>query len=191
MLTFLQSIFVYSDLKMKTHMKKYFFLLFPVALFSFSLSEFKPVDENNSVTFAIKNFGITTNGEFKGLKGSIKWDVANPPNSFFDVNVDVNTINTGIGMRDNDLKEAKWFDASKYSTINFKSTNVTATNVTGNLTIKGITKEVSFPYSATPAASGYRFEGTFRLNRRDFKVGGGSFSLSDNVAVTLKVYATQ
>src|SRR6476620_762633 len=146
---------------MKTYMKKYFLLLLPVALFSFSLSEFKPVDKTNSVTFIIKNFGITTKGEFKGLKGNIKWDAANPSNSFFDVNVDVNTINTAIGMRDNDLKESKCVESSKYSTINFKSTNVTATNVAGNLTMKGITKQVSFPYSVTTVTSGYLFEGTF------------------------------
>ena len=172
-------------------MKKYLLLLVPVVLFSFSLSEFRPVDKTDSVTFTIKNFGISTKGEFQGLKGSIKWDAANPSNSSFDVNVDVNTINTGIDMRDKDLKEAKWFDVSKYPTINFKSTSVTATNVTGNLTIKGVTKQISFPFSVTPVASGYRFEGAFPLNRRDFGVGGGSFSLSDNVQVMLKVYAEQ
>jgi polyisoprenoid-binding protein YceI len=172
-------------------MKKYLLLLMPIVLFSFSLSEFRPVDKTDSVTFTIKNFGISTKGEFQGLNGSIKWDAANPSNSSFDVNVDVNTINTAIEMRDKDLKEAKWFDISKYSTINFKSTSVTTTNVTGNLTIKGVTKQISFPFSVTSAASGYRFEGTFPLNRRDFGVGGNSFSLSDNVQVMLNVYAEQ
>jgi polyisoprenoid-binding protein YceI len=172
-------------------MKKYLLLLLPLTLFSFSLSEFKPVDKTNSVTFDIKNFGINTKGEFKGLKGSIKWDAENPSNSSFDVNVDVNTINTGISLRDNDLKEAKWFDVSKYPIINFKSTSVTATNVTGNLTIKGITKQVSFPFTVTSVPSGFLFEGTFPLNRKNFEVGGSSFSLSDNVQVLLKVYAEQ
>jgi len=172
-------------------MKKYFLLLVSVILFSFSSIEFKPVDKTDSVTFSIKNFGINTRGEFKGLNGSIIWDAANPSNSSFDVSIDVNTINTGIGMRDKDLKQATWFDASKFSTINFKSTDVTATNITGNLTIKGVTKQISFPFTVTPSTSGYIFEGTFSLNRRDFGVGGGSFSLSDNVQVMLKVYAQQ
>jgi len=170
-------------------MKKYFLLLVPIILFSFSSIEFKPVDKSDSVTFNIKNFGINTKGEFKGLNGSIKWDAANPSNSSFDVSIDVNTINTGIGMRDKDLKQTAWLDASKFSTINFKSTNVTETNVTGDLTIKGVTKEISFPFTVTPSTSGYIFEGAFSLNRRDFGVGGGSFSLSDNVQVMLKVYA--
>ena len=172
-------------------MKKYLLLLLPVVLFAFSIPEFRPVDKTDSVTFAIKNFGINTKGEFQGLKGSIKWDAANPSSSSFDVSVDVNTINTAIDLRDQDLKEEKWFDASKYPTINFKSTNVTATNVTGDLTIKGVTKQVSFPFTVTSVASGYRFEGSFPLNRRDFGVGGSSFTLSDNVQVMLKIYAEQ
>lgn len=172
-------------------MKKYLLLLLPLLLFSFVSTEFRPVDKTDSVTFNIKNFGINTKGEFQGLNGSITWDAANPANSSFDVSVAVNTINTGIAMRDKDLKEATWFDASKFPTINFKSTNVTATNVTGNLTIKGITKQISFPFTVTPDASGYVFEGSFPLNRRDFGVGGSSFSLSDNVEVKLKVYAEQ
>jgi polyisoprenoid-binding protein YceI len=172
-------------------MKKYLLLLVPVALFSFSLAIFKPVDKSDSVTFKINNFGIGTKGEFTGLNGTIEWDAENPSNSSFDVSVDVNTINTGIGMRDKDLKQAAWFDASKYPVINFKSTNVTASTVTGNLTIKGVSKQISFPFKVTPESSGYVFEGTFPLNRRDFGVGGGSFSLSDNVDVTLKVFAQQ
>src|SRR5215831_2777621 len=126
-------------------MKKYFLLLLPLVLFSFSTKEFRPVDKNDSVTFTINNFGIGTKGEFKGLDGSINWDAENPSNSSFDVSIAVNTINTGIGMRDKDLKEATWFDAEKFPTINFKSTVVTATNVTGNLTIKGVTKQITFP----------------------------------------------
>src|SRR5690349_23105303 len=162
-------------------MKKYFFLLLPLILLSFTSIEFKPVDKTDSVIFTIKKFGINTRGEFKGLNGSIKWDADDPSNSVFDVSVAVNTINTGIGMRDKDLKEATWFDASKFPTINFKSTNITATNVTGNLTIKGTTKQISFPFTVTATTAGYVFEGRFPLNRRDFGVGGSSFSLSDNV----------
>ena len=172
-------------------MKKYLLLLVPVFLFSFSLIEFKPVDKNDSVTFAIKNFGISTKGEFKGLKGSIKWDAANPPSSSFDVSVDVNTINTGIDMRDKDLKKETWFNTAKFGTINFKSTNVTASTVTGDLTIKGVTKQITFPFTVTPTSTGYVFEGNFSLNRRDFAVGENSITLSDNVTVSLKVNAIQ
>jgi polyisoprenoid-binding protein YceI len=170
-------------------MKKYILALVPALLMAFVLIDLKPVDADNSVTFIIKNFGVNTKGEFKGLKGTIKWDAANPANSSFNVSVDVNTINTGIDLRDNDLKKETYFNAEKYPTINFVSTTVNGDNVTGNLTIKGVTKEISIPFAVTPAGSGYLFEGKFSLNRKDFGVGGGSFVLSDHVDVTLKVQA--
>src|SRR5689334_7577370 len=110
----------------KVFMRKHL-LLFAFAsalLISFTVLDLKPVDTDGSVTFTTKNFGVNTKGEFKGLKGTIRWDSANLANSSFNVSVDVNTINTGIDMRDNDLKKETYFNAEKYPTINFVSTVV-------------------------------------------------------------------
>jgi len=170
-------------------MKKHLFVFALTLLMSFTAADLKPVDADGSVTFTIKNFGVNTTGEFKGLKGTIKWDAQNPANSSFDVSVDVNTINTGIDIRDNDLKKETYFNAEKFPTINFVSTAVSANSVTGNLTIKGVTKEINLPFTATPRGNGYLFEGKFSINRKDFGVGGGSFVLSDHVDVELKVQA--
>ncbi len=170
-------------------MKKYLLSLCLVFLMAFSVIELKPVDADGSVTFTIKNFGINTKGEFKGLKGTINWDAANPANSSFNVSVDVNTINTGIELRDNDLKKESYFNATKYPTINFISTAVSSGSVTGNLTIKGVTKQITIPFTATSSENGYLFEGNFSINRKDFGVGGGSFALSGHVDVALKVRA--
>jgi len=171
-------------------MHRFFTLLLPAfVIMSFTVVNLKPVDAENAVTFTIKNFGINTNGEIRGLKGSIKWDAANPSASSFNVTADVATISTGIEMRDNHLKKEEYFDAEKYPTISFVSTAVTAGNVTGNLTIKGVTKNISFPFTATASNGGFIFEGEFMINRKDFGVGSSSMSLSNNVTVHLKVQA--
>jgi polyisoprenoid-binding protein YceI len=171
-------------------MRNFFTLIIAsVVVMSFTSSDLKPVDASEAVTFAIKNFGINTNGEFKGLKGTIKWDPSNPSASVFNVTVDANTINTDIDMRDSHLRKEEYFNTEKYPTINFVSTAVTANNVTGNLTIKGVTKQISFPFTVKPSAGGYLFEGSFEINRRDFGVGGGSVSLSNSATVNLKVQA--
>lgn len=169
-------------------MKKFAaFLVISIALVSFAVKEMKPADQDGSVTFTIKNFGINTGGELKGLKGAVKWDAGNPSASSFNVSVDVNTISTGISARDSHLRQVEYFDAEKYPTISFTSTTVTANNVTGNLTIKGVTKPVSFPFTVKPSGSGYLFEGKFSISRKDFGVGGGSMVLSNEVNVSLKV----
>lgn len=171
-------------------MRRFFILFLPAFIvMSFVSGDLKPVDSNEAVTFTIKNFGINTSGGIKGLKGVIKWDAANPATSVFNVTVDATTINTGIEMRDNHLKKDEYFDVEKYPVISFVSTAVTASNVTGSLTIKGVTRQVSFPFTVKPSGGGYLFEGSFTINRKDFGVGSGSVSLSNSVTVNLKVQA--
>ncbi len=157
------------------------------ALFAFTTVNLSPVDSEDAVTFVIKNFGINTKGSINGLKGSVKWDASNPAASQINATVNVNTLNTNIEMRDKELKEATYFNYDKFKTISFASTAVTATSVTGNLTIKGVTKSITFPIAVTPSGKGYLFEGTFTINRLDYGVGAGSMVLSDKVDVTLKV----
>jgi len=158
---------------------------------------FSVTDSGSAIEFKIKNFGITVDGSFKGLKGNIIFDTKNTATAIFNLSVDAATVNTGINSRDNHLRKEDYFDVTKFPVISFGSVRVTSTgkegqfNVNGNITIKGVTKQISFPFTVTPSTSGYIFEGTFSLNRRDFGVGGGSFSLSDNVQVMLKVYAQQ
>lgn len=161
--------------------------LFPVI----ASVELKPADPESKVSFVIKNFGINVDGEIKGLTGHIKWDESNPSAASFNVNADVRTINTGIDMRDTHLKKEEYFNAGQYPVINFTSTSVTASTVSGNLTIKGVTKPVSFPYTVSKPIKGpgFIFEGSFSLNRKDFDIGSSSFSLSNDVTVNLKVKA--
>jgi polyisoprenoid-binding protein YceI len=156
---------------------------------------FMPIDEGSKVKFVIKNFGINTEGTLQGLSGTVNFDPEKLERSFFDVSVDVKTVNTDIESRDNHLRKPEYFDVEKFPKILFKSTKITKTNkpeylfVFGQLTIKGITKEVKFPFSYQAKNGGYLFEGEFTINRLDFGVGGQSFSLSDELTVSLSVFA--
>lgn len=170
-------------------------ILLATAFFSTPAQKFRPLDNQSDVNFTIKNFGLNTNGSFTGLKGSIEFDPSNLASSFFNVSIDVNTINTGIDMRDSHLKKEEYFDATKYPTINFVSTNVTGNEngytVTGKLTIKGVTKLISFPFTAENQNGVIVFKGNFNINRKDFGVGGSSAVLSSSVNVNLKVLAAK
>lgn len=167
-----------------------------ITLLSFSLisnAQQKPVDEKSEVNFTIKNFGLNTAGTLKGLKGSIKFDNSNPSASAFDVSVDVSTINTGIDNRDSHLKKEEYFDAEKYPAITFASNSIKKDDkgysVSGNLTIKGVTKNISFPFKAENKDGGILLTGEFTINRKDFNVGGSSAVLGNSVNVSLKVFA--
>ena len=162
---------------------------------SIHAQRYSPSDSGSAVKFKIKNLGVTITGSFHGLTGNINFDAANPGSSTIEATIDVSTINTGIDMRDEHLRKEEYFDAKNYPRIKFVSTKISSSNkpgsfkVVGNLTIKNVTKEISFPFTATAAGAGYLFSGEFRINRRDYKVGGNSFTMSDNLIVQLSVLA--
>ena len=151
-----------------------------------------PVNEGSKVAFKIKNFGFNVGGSFSGLKGSIEFDPVKPASASFDISIDANTVNTDNDSRDNHLREATYFDVKNYPLIHFVSTRVKASDkkggflISGRLTIKKETKDISFPFTATESNGAYIFDGEFKISRRDFGVGGSS-TLSDNVGVSLHI----
>jgi len=156
---------------------------------------YTPTDAGSKVRFVIKNFGINTGGTFEGLAGSIIFDPANLAGASFNVSVDAKSVDTDVEARDNHLRKEEYFDVEKYPKLSFRSTKITTTNKEGYLfmfgviTIKNISKEFSFPFKQTSKDGGILFEGEFKLNRRDFGVGGKSFSMSDELNVELSIFA--
>lgn len=155
-------------------------------------AQFKPVDQGSSLQFSVANFGFDVPGSFTGLKGSIAFNPQELAASSFDVTVEANTVNTNNAMRDAHLKEKDYFDVKNYPEIHFVSTKIVSKGsaylVTGKLTIKKQTKEISFPFTATPASDGYLFKGAFKINRKDFDVGGTS-TISNSLEVLLTIMA--
>jgi len=168
--------------------------LFFILLYSIVQAQvYVPDDAKSKVNFKIKNFGSSVEGSFKGLKGTLNFDASNLSNALFDVTINSATIDTGISMRDNHLRKRDYFDVTDFPTIRFVSSNVAKTGklneavVSGKLTIKNTTKEISFPFRYNETNSVLHFTGEFKINRRDFNVGGSSFSLSDELIVLLDV----
>ena len=179
-------------------MKKIISALFLFIVFTSVIhaQTYNPVDVQSEVKFSIKNFGISTAGSFKGLKGTINFSAAKPETSSFNVSIDANTINTGVDMRDEHLRKESYFSTTKYPVISIVSTKVQA--VTGQdgsfiifarLTMKGKTKDISIPFKAVTEKDSMLFTGNFSINRKDFNVGGGTAVMGSNVDISLKVFA--
>jgi polyisoprenoid-binding protein YceI len=174
-------------------MNKILFLLLLLGPITGKAQQLTPRDAGSSVKFSIKNFGLNVTGSFKNMQGKINFNPANTAASSFEINVDATTVNTGNESRDKHLKKKDYFDVDTYSKLFFLSTKVSAVNgnyiIEGILTIKGVAKKISFSFTATPQQKGYLFTGQFKLNRRDFGVGGSSWVLSDDLTVQLNVLA--
>ncbi len=166
------------------------FLLLKITVFSQS---YLPVEKGTEIAFNIKNFGFTVDGNLTGIKGNIQFNPLKLGNARFEMSIDAASINTDNKTRDRHLKNKDYFYTEKYPAIYLTSTSITLSNndgfyvFEGELYIRGISKQVKFEFSAKPAISGYLFHGEFKLNRSDFRVGGNSITLSDQVHVSLNV----
>jgi len=173
-------------------MKNTLFLSLFWMMAGFASAQYKPDDAGSSVQFKIRNLGFNVNGSFNGLGGNIRFNPDSLTTSNFDVSVDANSINTDNNMRDNHLRNDSYFDVKNYPRIHFLSTKITTSNkketlfVFGKLTIKNQTKDISFPFSETPSGDGYLFSGKFKINRKDFGIGGSS-TISDDLEVSLNI----
>ncbi|HXB43227.1 MAG TPA: YceI family protein [Puia sp.] len=177
-------------------MKRCILLLITLAAGKLAMTQYKPAENGSSVQFTIRNFGISTGGSFRGLQGDIIFDINDLAKASLSVSIDANTVNTGNDTRDNHLRQDSYFDVKNYPRISFVSTKVSTSDKTGvllifgKLTIKNQTKDISFPFTATPNGNGYLFKGTFNINRKDFGVGGTS-TISNNLEVQLAVLSTK
>jgi polyisoprenoid-binding protein YceI len=160
------------------------------------MAQYKPVNKKSTVQFTIGNFGFDVKGSFTGIQGLINFDAANPANGNMDITVDAGTINTDNSRRDKHLKDESYFDVKNYPNIHFVSAKITTFAKTGNyivfgkLTIKGKSKDISIPFSVTPVNDEFLFKGTFKINRKDFGVGGTS-TISNELEVTLNIQAAK
>ncbi len=156
-----------------------------------------PADDGSNVQFRVVNHlfvSSTVNGYFKGLKGTIVFDPNNLATASMDVTVAISTISTGIGLRDKDLKKEDYFNASKFPVIRMRSVSVVKSTKAGTyilnaaLTIKGVTKNISFPFTAVVSDKGCLFKANFSLDRTSFGVGDTK-KIDNKVTVLLQVFA--
>ncbi len=137
--------------------------------------------KHSDTTFAVRHLVISTvRGHFGTTTGTIRLDDKDLAQSSVEATVDVTTIDTRVPDRDAHLKSPDFFDAAKYPTMTFRSTQVRKAGpdrlkVTGDLTIKGTTKPVTFDVTYSPKAvhgpSGEErrgFTATTKINRKDF-----------------------
>src|SRR5579859_1211659 len=175
-------------------MKNTVLLFVSIILTQFAVAQYKPVNEGSSIEFNVKHFGLKTSGSFSGLQGKISFDKNSLNDAKFDVSIDASSIQTGVDMRDNHLRGEGYFEVTKYPRIHFVSTKITSNGksdeflISGQITIRNHSKDISFPFTATQTSGGYLFRGSFSLSRKDFEVGSSGV-ISDNVNVILSISA--
>lgn len=155
---------------------------------------------HTSVIFGVSHMGYSyTYGRFNKVNGSYVLDRANPGGSKFALNISVDSIDTNDAKRDVHLKSPDFFNASQFPVISFDSTKVaveksdkgTFYNVTGNLTMHGVTKEITLPLKMLGEGKGMQGEyrtGFYldtRLKRSEWGMANMVPAIGDEIAITI------
>jgi len=161
---------------------------------------------HSSAQFSVRHMAISTvRGAFSKVTGSVVFDDKDVSKSTVEVTIDANSVDTRVPDRDNDLRSEKFFDVVHYPSITFKSKRVEHAapgklKVTGDLTIRGTTKEVVLdvegptapmkdPWGNTRNAA----TATTKINRQDFGVkwnatlDNGGVVVGDDVSIIIDV----
>jgi polyisoprenoid-binding protein YceI len=168
------------------------------------------VDKNHSeAKFEIRHLMSKVSGKFDEFSATVTGDPATTTDATVQFAMKTASVNTGNGDRDKHLRTPDFFDAEKFPEITFKSTSIKATpkknvyDVTGDLTMRGVTKRVTLPvellgFGKDPwgnTRAGFTIKTT--LNRKDYGINWnkaldeGGYLLSDDVDVTINLEAVK
>ena len=159
------------------------------------------------IGFKVKHMGlIEVPGFFRDFTGEVSFDSTDVTKSSVNFKAMVTSVDTGVTGRDNHLRRADFFEVEKYPELTFKSTKVEKKGkgwmVTGDLTMKGVTKSVAIPFEIAGWLPGGErsgpkmgIVGEAMINRKDFGVNygntlpGGVAQIGDEVKVLLQIEA--
>lgn len=162
---------------------------------------------HSGVGFTIRHFVTNVPGRFKDFDGAIKYDPQNPAASSVQFTVKAESIDTANADRDRHLRSPDFFNVEKNPNWTFTSTKVVAKDkdtldVTGDLTINGVTKSVTVPVDylgtvKTPNGEKAGFETSFTINRKDYGIvwnrvlDAGGTVLGEDVKVNIAIEANR
>jgi polyisoprenoid-binding protein YceI len=165
---------------------------------------------HSAAHFSVRHLMISNvRGEFTKLSGSALINPADPSKSSVEITIEAASINTREPQRDEHLRSPDFLDVAKYPTLTFRSKRVESIGpedfkLTGDLTLRGVTKEVSFDVEGPTAAvkdpwGNIRagIEASAKINRKDFGVAfhalteAGGLVVGDEVKITVEAELVQ
>lgn len=157
------------------------------------------------IGFRVKHMGlIEVPGYFRDFTGTVNYDAQDIKKSSVEFSAKIASVDTGVAPRNAHLQKAEFFDAEKFPEMKFKSTKIEKKGnqwmMTGDLTIRDVTKSVTFPFEVVGFLNSERgtrmgITADTTINRRDYgvnydsKLPNGTPSVSDEIKVNLQIEA--
>ncbi|MGH9677898.1 MAG: YceI family protein [Candidatus Acidiferrum sp.] len=163
---------------------------------SIRADDFSVDDAHQAFAFKISHLGLSwTHGRFGDVSGTFTIDASDPSKSAFNLTIKTESVDTGNKKRDDHLRSPDFFNVKQYPVITFKSTSVKRAaeglEVTGDLTMHGVTKSITFPLKGGRTAqfppgihrTGYSTE--LVLKRGEFGIKTFAGPVGDDVYVSI------
>lgn len=151
-------------------------------------TEYTQVDTAASrVQFTFKEMGVGIDGSFHKFAVSVRFDPKKITAASASVDLDMASVDAGSDEANDEVVAKAWFDAKTYPQAHFVSESVTALGgnryqVSGKLTIKGHTRQVSAPFTVQAQGNTAAVDGSFVIHRADFSIGEGIWADFGTVA---------
>lgn len=141
----------------------------------------------SEVAFVSRQMGVPVQGKFERFGGKVDVDPARPEGGKVSFTVDLSSVEIGTADAVAELKKADWFDVAKFPSATFRSTRIQAlaagkVDVTGMLTIKGISHEIHVPMTLVRQGELLKVGGEFTIRRLDYRIGAGEWGDTSLVA---------
>ena len=171
--------------------------------------EYKIDPAHSAIVFAIRHYEISlVRGRFKNFSGTIHYDDADVSKSSVEFAAKIESIDTGVDARNAHLRTGDFFDAAKYPEMTFKSTRVERSAqdqyvLHGDFTLKGVTKQISLPFTMTGAIKDAQGNTRFgiaaqtKIDRRDYGItwgkpmANGGLDVGNEVMIDLQLEAVK
>jgi len=166
---------------------------------SVAFAQQKLVPAQSEIVFVTKEMGVPVEGRFKRFDAQLTFDPARPEASKMALTVDIASATLGAPETDAELPKATWFNTAKFPQATFRSSAVKSLGggkfeVSGELGIKGLTRNVVVPVVVTQSGTATTATGTFPLKRLAFQIGQNEWAdtsmLADDVQVKFKFAMT-
>lgn len=150
------------------------------------------VQPGGSLTFAASWSGQPIDGTFKTWKADILFGPEALDRSELTVTINIGSVSTGDAQRDSALPSGDWFDAASHPTATFKAAKFRKTGTDryvadGRLTMRGVSKPLSLPFTLKIDGDNARATGSATLDRTAYGVGQGEWAATDQIAGPVKV----
>jgi polyisoprenoid-binding protein YceI len=155
---------------------------------------------HSRVSAVFKQMDVPVESSFKRFNALIDYDAAHPEKASARVDIDTASFDMGQADYNKEIAKKEWFNSAQFPKASFVSSSIKPAgagklNVTGKLTIKGKTADVSFPMSVKLDAGKQVFEGQLPIKRLAFNVGEGEWQdtsmVADEVVIKFRVAAAQ